>query len=326
MLRIGVLGAARIAPAALINPAKASSGVEVAAIAARDPERAGEFADKHGIKIVHKGYGDLIADPSIDAVYNPLPNGLHGRWTMAALVAGKHVLCEKPFASNASEARTVAKAARESGLVVMEAFHYRYHPLFQRAVEIVQSGELGTVQRIETALCFPLPKFSDIRYRFDLGGGATMDAGCYAIHMARSLGGSEPEVVAAKAKLRTPNVDRAMTAELRFEGGHTARVKCSMWSSSLLRISAKAVGDEGELRLLNPLGPQVWHRLTVRANGSKRIERFERRSTYENQLDAFTAAVLRGGPVLTPPEDSIANMTVIDAVYAAAGLPPRQPT
>jgi predicted dehydrogenase len=326
MLRIGVLGAARIAPAALINPAKASSEVEVAAIAARDPERAGEFADKHGIEIVHKGYGDLIADPSIDAVYNPLPNGLHGRWTMAALVAGKHVLCEKPFASNASEARTVAKAARESGLVVMEAFHYRYHPLFQRAVEIVQSGELGTVQRIETALCFPLPKFSDIRYRFDLGGGATMDAGCYAIHMARSLGGSEPEVVAAKAKLRTPNVDRAMTAELRFEGGHTARVKCSMWSSSLLRISAKVVGDEGELKLLNPLGPQVWHRLTVRAKGSKRIERFERRSTYENQLDAFTAAVLRGGPVLTPPEDSIANMAVIDAVYAAAGLPPRQPT
>jgi predicted dehydrogenase len=324
MLRIGVLGAARIAPAALINPAKASSEVEVAAIAARDPERAGEFADKHGIEIVHKGYGDLIADPSIDAVYNPLPNGLHGRWTMAALVAGKHVLCEKPFASNASEARTVAKAARESGLVVMEAFHYRYHPLFQCAVEIVQSGELGTVQRIETARCFPLPKFSDIRYRFDLGGGATMDVGCYAIHMARSLGGSEPEVVAAKAKLRTPNVDRAMTAELRFEGGHTARVKCSMWSSSLLRISAKVVGDEGELKLLNPLGPQVWHRLTVRAKGSKRIERFERRSTYENQLDAFTAAVLRGGPVLTPPEDSIANMAV--AVYAAAGLPPRQPT
>jgi predicted dehydrogenase len=182
------------------------------------------------------------------------------------------------------------------------------------------------VQRIETALCFPLPKFSDIRYRFDHGGGATMDAGCYAIHMARSLGGSEPEVVAAKAKLRTPNVDRAMTAELRFEGGHTARVKCSMWSSSLLRISAKVVGDEGELKLLNPLGPQVWHRLTVRAKGSKRIERFVRRPTYENQLDAFTAAVLRGGPVLTPPEDSIANMAVIDAVYAAAGLPPRQPT
>ena len=274
MLRIGVLGAAYRA-GRTDQPREGfirsgGCGDRGAGSQARK-----EFADKHGIEIVHKGYGDLIADPSIDAVYNPLPNGLHGRWTMAALVAGKHVLCEKPYASNASEARTVAKAARESGLVVMEAFHYRYHPLFQRAVEIVQSGELGTVQRIETALCFPLPKFSDIRYRFDLGGGATMDAGCYAI-MARSLGGSEPEVVAAKAKLRTPNVDRAMTAELRFEGGHTAR--------------------------------------------------FERRSTYENQPDAFTAAVPRGGPVLTPPEDSIANMTVIDAVYAAAGLPPRQPT
>jgi predicted dehydrogenase len=325
LLRIGVLGAARIAPAALFGPAKASTEAEVTAVAARDPERARAFAAKHGIAKTYGDYAELLADPSIDAVYNPLPNGLHGRWTLAALAAGKHVLCEKPFTANASEARKVADVARESGLVVMEAFHYRYHPLFQRAVEIVKSGELGTLQRIETALCFPLPRFSDIRYNFDLAGGALMDAGCYAVHMARALGGSEPEVVSAQAKLRSPTVDRAMRAELRFDAGHTAKVTCSMWSSSLLRISARVVGDAGELRVLNPNSPQLGHRMTVRAGGNRRSERFERRPSYAYQLDAFVAAVQRGEPVLTSPEDSIANMAVIDGIYEAAGLPLRQP-
>ena len=115
--------------------------------------------------------------PSIDAIYNPLPNGLHAEWTIAALEAGKHVLCEKPFTANAKEAEAVAAVATRTGLVVMEAFHYRYHPLAQRMREIVESGELGTIRRVETALCFPLPKFSDIRYQYDLAGGATMDVG-----------------------------------------------------------------------------------------------------------------------------------------------------
>src|SRR5882724_12256024 len=163
-LRIGVLGAARIAPNALIKPAAAGEDVVVASVAARDRSRAQEYAAKHGIPTVHDSYEALLADPTLDAVYNPLPNGLHGRWTMAALAAGKHVLCEKPFTANADEAEAVADAATRSGLVVMEAFHYRYHPLFKRAVEIVRSGEIGTIERIETALCFPLPKFSDIRY------------------------------------------------------------------------------------------------------------------------------------------------------------------
>ncbi|MGF2951248.1 Gfo/Idh/MocA family protein [Mycobacterium sp. THU-M116] len=325
-LRIGVLGAARITPLALVKPARANPEVVVAAVAARDVSRARAFAAKHEIDRVHADYEALVADPDLDAVYNPLPNGLHGRWTRAALAAGKHVLCEKPFTANAAEAREVAGIAADSGRVVMEAFHYRYHPLTLRAEQIMASGELGEIERVETAMCFPLPKFSDIRYSYALAGGALMDAGCYAVHMARTLGGADPEVVAARAKLRDPRVDRAMTAELRFAAGHTGRIVCSLWSSHLLRISARVVGDRGEMRLLNPVLPNLVNRLSVRSVGGRRVERFPRRASYAYQLDAFAAAALRGEPVLTTPEDAVQNMTVIDAIYRAAGLPVRQPS
>jgi predicted dehydrogenase len=325
-VRIGILGAANIAPMALIKPAKEGAEVVVTAVAARDSSRAEAFASKHGIARVHESYEALIADPDLDAVYNPLPNGLHGRWTRAALAAGKHVLCEKPFTANATEAREIAELAAQSDRVVMEAFHYRYHPLALRVEEIIASGELGKLERVQTAMCFPLRKFSDIRYNYSLAGGATMDAGCYAVHMARTFGGGTPEVVSAQAKLRDPQVDRAMTAELRFADGHTGRVRCSMWSSDLLRISARVVGEHGELSVLNPVLPQMFHRLSVRSADGKRVERFSRRPTYAYQLDAFAAAVLRGEPVKTTPEDAVENMTVIDAIYRAAGLPLRQPS
>ncbi|WIY02922.1 Gfo/Idh/MocA family oxidoreductase [Amycolatopsis mongoliensis] len=324
-LRIGILGAARIAPAALVKPASASSEVDVVAVAARSLDRAQTFATKHGIPRVFEGYEALLADPDVDAVYNPLPNGLHGRWTRAALAAGKHVLCEKPFTANAAEAREIADLAAASDRVVMEAFHYRYHPLALRAEEIVASGELGELQRVETALCFPLPKFSDIRYDYELAGGATMDAGCYAVHMARIFGGETPAVVSASAKLRSPRVDRAMTAELRYPSGHTGRVECSMWSSSFLKISAKVTGSKGSLAIVNPLMPQAFHRFTVRIGDTRRTEKFPRRASYAYQLDAFTAAVLRGEPVKTSAADAVETMTVIDEIYRAAGLPPREP-
>lgn len=325
-LRIGILGAARIAPLALVNPARDNTEVIVAAVAARDVTRAQRFAAKHGIAHVHDNYEALVADPDIDALYNPLPNGLHGRWTRAALAAGKHVLCEKPFTANAAEAREIASLATESGRVVMEAFHYRYHPLALCIEQIIASGELGKLQHVEAAMCFPLPKFSDIRYDYSLAGGATMDAGCYAVHMVRTFGGSTPEVVSARAKLRDPQVDRAMTAELRFAGGHTGRIRTSMWSADLLRMSATVIGSHGELRVVNPVVPQMFHRLTVRSNNGRRVERFPRRASYAYQLDAFAAAVLRGEPIKTTPQDAVENMTVIDGIYRAAGLPLRQPS
>jgi predicted dehydrogenase len=311
---------------AVVNPAKQHSQVEVAAVAARDPARGRAFAAKHGIPRVHDSYDELIADPAIDAVYNPLPNGLHGKWTRAALAAGKHVLCEKPFTANAAEAREIADIAARSDRVVMEAFHYRYHPLTRRAEEVIASGELGKLKRVEAGFCFPLPRFSDIRYDYSLAGGALMDAGCYAVHMVRTYGGSTPEVVWAQAKLRDPRVDRAMTAEVKFSGGHTGRIRCSMWSSSLLQISARVIGERGELRVLNPVMPSLFHRLTIRSADGRRVERFSRRPSYAYQLDAFAASMLRGEPVKTTPEDAIENMTVIDAIYRAAGLPLREPS
>ena len=322
-VRIGILGAARIAPAALIKPARDNPEVVVVAVAARDGDRARAFATKHGIARAHASYEALIADPDVDAVYNPLPNGLHGRWTRAALAAGKHVLCEKPLTANADEAREIAALAAKSDRVVMEAFHYRYHPSILRFAQVIASGELGKLERVETASCFPLPKFSDIRYDYSLAGGATMDLGCYAVDMARIFGGSTPEVIWARAQLRGPQVDRAMTAELRFAAGHTGRLRCSMWSSDLPRFSAKVIGDRGELKL-NPLVP--FQRFSVRSADGKRVERFPARASYAYQLDAFAAAALRGEPVATTPEDAIENMTVIDAIYRAAGLPLREPS
>ena len=322
-VRIGILGAARIAPSAAIKPARNIDEAVVGAVAARDRGRADAFASKHGIPKAHDSYAALIADPEIDAIYNPLPNGLHAEWTIAALEAGKHVLCEKPFTANAAEAEAVAAVAQRTGLVVMEAFHYRYHPLAHRMREIVESGELGTIRRVETALCFPLPKFSDIRYQYDLAGGATMDVGTYTVHTARLLGCEEPTVVSARAKLRSPTVDRAMRAELTFPSGHTGRITCSMWSTWLIRTTAKVIGDRGEMRVINPTAPQLWHRMRVKTDGKTRGEKFSRRPTYEYQLEAFCAAVLRGEPTLTPPADSIANMRVLDAIYVAAGMTPR---
>lgn len=325
-MRLGVLGAARIAPLALIRPAKDNPDVVVAAVAARDASRARAFAAKNGIERVHESYEALIADPDLDAIYNPLPNGLHGKWTRAAIDAGKHVLCEKPFTANAAEAREIAAVAARSDRVVMEAFHYRYHPLALRTEQIIASGVLGKLKRVEAALCFPLPKFSDIRYNYGLAGGALMDAGCYAVHMARTFGGSTPDVVSAHAKLRDPQIDRAMTAELQFPEGHTGQIRCSMWSARLLEIRARVIGDRGELRLLNPVLPHAFHRLAVRTAEGRRVERFSRRPSYAYQLDAFAAAVRRGEPVKTTPEDAIETMTVIDAIYQTAGLPLRQPS
>ncbi len=319
-LRIGTLGAARITPNALVKPARLVEAAEVVAVSARDPERARGFAARHRIPNVEPTYRDLIDNPGIEALYNPLPNGLHARWTIEALAAGKHVLCEKPFTSNAAEAEDVAQAADAAGKVVMEAFHYRYHPMAARMVEVVRSGELGEVRHVEAWVCFPLPVPGNIRYRFDLAGGATMDAGCYAIHILRTLGGDEPRVLSARARLASAQVDRAMNAEFLFPGGHTGRMTCSLLSSNLLRVAARVVGSSGRMDVSNPLSPQLLGRIVVRTGGQVRRETFKGESTYAHQLRAFVAAVLEGGPVLTAPSDSIANMGVIDDVYEAAGL------
>ncbi len=324
-LRIGCLGAAKIAPAALIRPAANNDGVVCAAVAARDPARARAFAAKHHIPRVHESYQQLIEDPELDAVYIPLPNGLHGQWTLKALAAGKHVLCEKPFTANATEAEQVAEAAAGSGRVVMEAFHWRYHPMAARMLEVI-NAELGDVERVEAALAFPLPSFKDIRWQLSLAGGALMDAGCYPVHMVRTLAGAEPRVVRAKARLRSPGVDRRMEAEFAFPDGRTGAIVTSMWSSTILRLGVVVRGSKGTMRVFNPTAPHLFNRLTVTGPGGRPRRWHERvpgGPTYNYQLEAFRAAVQEGAPTLTPPSESVANMRVIDDIYRAAGLGPR---
>jgi len=322
-LRIGTLGAARIAPMALLRPARQVSGVEVTAVAARERSRAEPFAAKHRIPRVHGSYGDLLADPDIDAIYNPLPNSHHAEWTIRALEAGKHVLCEKPLAANAVEAEQMRAAAEKSGRVLMEAFHWRYHPLAARLLEIVRSGELGDVRHVEAALCIPLPLPGDIRFRLDLAGGAMMDTGCYVMNMVRTLAGAEPEVVSASALLSSPGVDRRMEADLRFPDGRTGRILSSLFSRSLVRMSARVLGDAGELRVFNPLAPHFYHRLTVATQDGRRREHLAGDATYTCQLRAFRDAVRDGKAFPTTAADGVLNMRAIDAVYRAAGLSPR---
>jgi predicted dehydrogenase len=309
-----------------MKPSQAVSEVSIDAIAARDRERASSFAATYGIPRVHDSYQQLVDDPQIDAVYVPLPNSLHAQWTLACLEAGKHVLCEKPFTANAEEADQVLAAAVASDLVVMEAFHWRYHPLAGRVLEIISSGEIGTLQRVEAALCFPLPRWSDIRWQLDLAGGALMDAGCYAVHMVRTFAGAEPTVESATIKVHSPEVDRFTHAELTFPDGVSGAVTSAMWSAQVLRMSARVSGDRGSIHVLNPVSPHVFNLVTVKSGRGTRRERIRGAATYEYQLRAFASAIRYGTPVLTPPSDSLGNMRVIDEIYRRGGLHPRDGT
>jgi predicted dehydrogenase len=319
-LRIGILGAARIAPMALIRPARSVPEVQIAAVAARDPARARAFAEKHRVPKVCASYSELVEDPELDAIYNPLPNSHHCEWTLRALRAGKHVLCEKPIAANAGEAERMAAAAEETGRVLVEAFHWRCHPLAARMREVVRSGVLGEVRRVEAALCIPYLLPGDIRYRFDLAGGATMDTGCYAINMVRFLAEAEPSVVAADVRRSSPDVDRWMRAELSFADGRSGQVECSLCSAKLLSVRARVIGSRGELDVFNPIAPHLFHRLRVRANGKNQTERVPGEATYTHQLRAFAAHVAGGPRMSTDARDAVANMRVIDAVYDRAGM------
>ncbi|HEY4220963.1 MAG TPA: Gfo/Idh/MocA family oxidoreductase [Myxococcota bacterium] len=324
MLRIGVLGAARIAPIALYAPAQLVDGVRVVAVAARDRARAEKVARKHNIARVHASYDALLDDPDVDAVYIPLPNGLHAPWAIKALDQKKHVLCEKPLASNEAEARAMADAASKNARVLVEAFHWRFHPMAARMVAIVNSGELGDIRHIDTAMCIPLPLPGDIRYRFELGGGALMDTGAYAVHMLRTLAGAEPTITSASVKLSSPRVDRYARAEVMFANGAVGSVTCSLWSWALFKIEARVVGSRATMIAFNPVGPQYLHKLTIRGvDGNERSERFDKIATYTCQLRAFADAVRDGRTALCGPDDSIANMRAIDAIYRAAGLPLR---
>jgi len=322
-IRIGVLGAAAIVPMALTRPARFVPEAQIAAIAARDPKRAQSFARRHHIPRVHQTYNALLADPDIDAIYNPLPNSLHAEWTISALQEGKHVLCEKPFASNAKEAEEMAKTARETGLVLSEAFAYRYHPLIGRVKEIISSGELGKIRHIEAQFCFLLPAPKNIRFNYELAGGALMDCGCYPVSLIRFLADAEPTVDRAQARLITPQVDYQMTSDLSFADGRTAHLVCDMLSPRLFRSILKVEGNAGTLHVINPYHPHWFNWLTVHGVKGTRREHVRGENAYALQLRAFVHAIHGRLKLSTDPTDAIGNIRVIDMIYEKANLKKR---
>lgn len=322
-LRFGVLGAAKIAPRGLIAPVREGSEARVDVVAARDYARAQAFAKEHGIPRVAQSYADVIADPDIDVVYNPLPMHLHERWTIEALRAGKDVLCEKPFAANAREAERMVAAAAETGRVLVEAFHYRYHPLFDRVLEIVRSGVLGPLRHMSAVFNVAIVDRNDLRHRYDTAGGATMDLGCYPLHWMRQVAGSEPRVVSARAVEGARYVDVSMQAELEFPGGLTGHMETSMMDDQTFSTSLFIEGERGTLSVINPLAPHHGHELVLTVDGKPQSEQVEGFATYRHQLIAFVGAVRTREALPTMGADAIANMRLIDAVYLAAGLPVR---
>ncbi len=322
-IRFGILGAAKIAPNALTLAARQVPEVEVTAIAARDPARAREFAKANGIPRVLATYEDLIADPDIDVIYNPLPNSLHCEWSIRALRAGKQVFCEKPIASNAAEAERMARVADETGLLLVEAFHYRYHPLADRVHELIRGGAIGKLKHAEGHFSVPIPP-TNIRFDWSLAGGATMDLGCYPLHMIRYFSGMTPHVVRAKAEVGPPKIDVAMETDLELAPGVTARMTCSMAADAQLGATFLARGDRGELKVTNPVGPHWGHQLTIATPEGMTNETVPGDTTYTYQLRALVAA-LRGdrSAFSTDGNDAVIGMRIIDEVYRAAGLPPR---
>ena len=330
-LRFGVLGASRIAPKALINPIAKIDSAIVTRVAARDRGRAEAFAAENNIAGVSDDYRSVVEADDVDVVYNPLPMHLHKEWTIAALRAGKHVLCEKPFASNAAEAAEMVAVADETGLILGEAFHHWYHPLFQRVLELIRQGVIGQVTRAEGYFNIAISEMydgrRDIRWDYSASGGSTMDLGCYPTTWVRhavqaSFPGEGPSVVSAVATERPEKIDADLAAELEFPSGATGRVESSMISPEA-DVRLEVVGTEGSITVLNPLSPQNGNTLTVRNAQGESSGQVDAGSTYEHMARAFVDHVQLGTPFYTSGRDSIANMTAIDAMYRAAGLPLR---
>ena len=319
-LRIGLIGASRIATTAIIAPAAGRSDVQVTAVAARNPERARAYAAPHGVPHVAADYASLIARDDVDLVYVGLPPAGHAAWTIAALEAGKPVLCEKPFARDAAEAQAMVEAAGRTGQVLIEAFHYRFHAVMDRALALVRSGALGALQRAHAVFQVPIPKdIDDLRWRADQAGGALMDLGCYPLHILRTLIGAEPEVLSAQG-LFDNGVDAAMSASLAFPGGVEAQISCSMIPDAPGAV-AVLEGSEGRLEIINFIAPQIGCRMTATIRGETQVLPTDGPTTYEAQLDHVLDVLAGRAAQITGGADAIANMAAIDAIYRAAGRP-----
>jgi predicted dehydrogenase len=326
MIRIGILGAARIAPRGIVTPANETLGAEVIAIAARNLERAQDFAARHSIPLAFGSYAELIARDDIDLVYCALPPSAHLEWCTAALASGKHVLIEKPFANNAQDAAQIVAAARAANRHAFEGMHYRFHPLFERALGMIRGGAIGKLKHIEAAFNADLPDTpGELRYIEALGGGALMDLGCYCMHWIRTVAGEEPTVVNASARCGIPGVDLDVEAELAFTSGPTAELKCSMQpSDGVLFRRLRVHGESGVLEIENPVTPHAGATLSVEAPNAPMPQIISGGDTTFHFQLRHVLEVLEGrAQPLTGGDDAIGNMRAIDAVYRTAGLRPR---
>jgi predicted dehydrogenase len=317
-IRWGVLGAAQIATGQVIPALQQSASCEVTAIASRDLAKAEQVAARFRLSKAYGSYQALLADPDVQAVYIPLPNHLHVACSIAALEAGKHVLCEKPIGLNAAEAQTLIEAGRRyPRLKLMEAFMYRFHPQWIAAKRIVDQGRIGALRAVHTSFSYYDREPESITNRAEIGGGALLDIGCYGISLARFLFAAEPRRVAARVEYDPDfRVDRLVTAALEFDGGQasfTVGTQLAPYQRVQILGTAGRVEIEIPFNAPNDRPTRLWHQS---AHGVEEI-REPVCNQYTIQGELFSQAIVNDTPVPTPLQDALANMHVIDAVFRA---------
>ena len=323
-IRWGILSTANIGIKCVIPAILSGRQGTVAAIASRSADKAAKVAAGFGIARSFGSYQALLDDPAIDAIYNPLPNHLHVEWTVKALEAGKHVLCEKPIALNAAEAQAIVTARDRTGRRVVEAFMVRYHPQWHRIRTLLRTGRIGTVRLIQSAFVFPVYDPNNVRNKPEIGGGALYDVGCYPIVTARYAYGAEPDRVIALID-RDPalGVDRLTSGLLAFPGGGQLAFSSALQLAAHQRVVI--FGSEGRIEVQVPFTPRKDHRCRLVIDSGKsldgssaEIEEFDAVDQYALQCDV-AAEVFRGEATQEfPIEDAIANMRVFDALYRSA--------
>ena len=332
MIRIGLLGAARISDKAIFQPLKQLDGFVLQAVAASTTARARQYAGAHGILYVADSYQALLERDDIDLIYNALPPSEHAHWTIQALEQGKHVLCEKPFAMNEAEAKAMVQAAQTCGKLLLEAFHYRFHPLFVEVMRLVQAGTIGSIRHLRANFSVRIPYYAgSLRHEAALGGGAMMDLGCYPLHWVRTVMGSEPgqEPVVLSANCITANattggeqIDIISQAQLQFANGAIADIGTSM-AEHLSRTPDTSLVLEGSLGSIEVTGlitPQQGNSIKVITAGSERQYSVPGHSTYYYQLQHVQDCLQGRAAALTGGNDAINNMRLLDQIYQQAGL------
>jgi xylose dehydrogenase (NAD/NADP) len=325
-VRFGIMGAAGIARAAVVPAIIGSRNATVAALATRNPSAVVQYAQQAGIAKVYGSYEDLLSDPDIEAVYIPLPNSDHARWSIAAARAGKAVLCEKPLAVNATDAEAVVRACTDHGVLLLEGFMYRFHPQHARVRAIIDSGSIGQIVEVHAHLSVDLMNPADpsnVRFDKQLGGGALLDMGCYVVHIARSVFAEEPlEVVARWSVHEEYGVDISASAILTFAAGKTALVSCSFQGNG--QGFYRVVGRRGQIDVPRGIIPGLGERvsetllLVIDENGHRREEVLPAVDQYRLMIEAFSDTVRGVRSVIPPVNDSISNMRVLDAVARSA--------